>query len=87
MTTTKGNTRENHVVEFEEGRRIAWRPAEPGEEPPGHVGRWMAAQPVAKGDSDDPTSLALDLIGSEEGVGRPSRGATVTKAAGTWGWG
>ena len=26
MTTTKGHTRENHVVEFEEGRRIAWRP-------------------------------------------------------------
>src|SRR5947207_210372 len=34
MTTTKGNVRENHVVEFEEARRIAWRPAEPGQEPP-----------------------------------------------------
>ena len=32
--------RENHVVEFEEGRRIAWRPAEPGQEPPGHLWRW-----------------------------------------------
>ena len=40
MTTTKGNLRENHVVEFDEGRRIAWRPAEPGEEPPGHLWRW-----------------------------------------------
>lgn len=40
MTTTKGNVRENHVVEFEEGRRIAWRPAEPGEQPPGHLWRW-----------------------------------------------
>lgn len=40
MTTTKGNTRENHVVEFEEGRRIAWTPAEPGQEPPGHLWRW-----------------------------------------------
>jgi uncharacterized protein YndB with AHSA1/START domain len=40
MTTTKGNVRENHVVEFTEGRRIAWRPAEPGQEPPGHVWRW-----------------------------------------------
>jgi uncharacterized protein YndB with AHSA1/START domain len=40
MTTTKGNVRENHVVEFGEGRRIAWRPAEPGEEPPGHLWRW-----------------------------------------------
>lgn len=40
MTTTKGKVRENHVVEFEEGRRIAWRPAEPGQEPPGHLWRW-----------------------------------------------
>ena len=40
MTTTKGNVRENHVVEFAEGRRIAWRPAEPGQAPPGHLWRW-----------------------------------------------
>lgn len=40
MTTTKGNVRENHVVEFDEGRRIAWKPAEPGGEPPGHLWRW-----------------------------------------------
>ena len=40
MATTKGNLRENHVVEFDEGRRIAWKPAEPGEEPPGHLWRW-----------------------------------------------
>jgi uncharacterized protein YndB with AHSA1/START domain len=40
MTTTKGPIRENHVVEFEEGRRIAWLPAEPGQEPPGHLWRW-----------------------------------------------
>jgi uncharacterized protein YndB with AHSA1/START domain len=40
MTTTKGNVRENHVVEFVEGRLIAWRPAEPGQEPPGHLWRW-----------------------------------------------
>ena len=40
MTTTKGNVRENHVVEFDEGRRIAWKPAEPGQEAPGHLWRW-----------------------------------------------
>jgi uncharacterized protein YndB with AHSA1/START domain len=45
MTTTKGNVRENHVVEFDEGRRIAWRPAEPGQEPPGHLWRWEL-QPI-----------------------------------------
>jgi uncharacterized protein YndB with AHSA1/START domain len=41
MTLTHdGAIRENHVVEFEEGRRIAWRPAEPGKRPPGHLWRW-----------------------------------------------
>jgi uncharacterized protein YndB with AHSA1/START domain len=48
MRTTKGNVRKNHVVEFEEGRRIAWRPAEPGEEPPGHLWRWEL-EPVDAG--------------------------------------
>ncbi|MEU0496727.1 SRPBCC family protein [Mycobacterium sp. NPDC006124] len=37
---TQGGVRENHVVEFEEGRRIAWRPSEPGLAPPGHLWRW-----------------------------------------------
>ena len=32
MRLTRGAIRENHVVEFAEGRRIAWRPAEPGQE-------------------------------------------------------
>jgi uncharacterized protein YndB with AHSA1/START domain len=40
MTLTGGKVRENHVVEFDEGLRIAWRPAEPGQEPPGHLWRW-----------------------------------------------
>ena len=40
MTLTKGSVRENHVVEFDEGRRIAWRPAELGRKPPGHLWRW-----------------------------------------------
>jgi uncharacterized protein YndB with AHSA1/START domain len=40
MTTTTGSVRENHVVEFDEGRRIAWTPAEPGQRPPGHLWRW-----------------------------------------------
>jgi uncharacterized protein YndB with AHSA1/START domain len=40
MTITRGGVRENHVVEFDEGRRIAWKPAEPGQEPPGHLWRW-----------------------------------------------
>lgn len=40
MTTTTGGVRENQVVEFTEGRRIAWRPAEPGQPAPGHLWRW-----------------------------------------------
>ncbi|BBU23819.1 TetR family transcriptional regulator [Mycobacterium xenopi] len=40
MTLTLGSIRENHVVEFDEGRRIAWRPAESGRQPPGHLWRW-----------------------------------------------
>ena len=41
MRTTKGNVRENHVVEFTERRQIAWRPSEPGKPPPGHLWRWQ----------------------------------------------
>jgi uncharacterized protein YndB with AHSA1/START domain len=40
MTLTTGAIRENHVVEFDEGRRIAWMPAEQGQRPPGHLWRW-----------------------------------------------
>ncbi len=40
MTLTQGSVRENHVVEFEEGRRMAWTPAEAGRRPPGHLWRW-----------------------------------------------
>jgi uncharacterized protein YndB with AHSA1/START domain len=40
MTLTTDMVRENHVVEFVEGRRIAWTPAEPGGTPPGHLWRW-----------------------------------------------
>lgn len=40
MTLTNGKVRENHIVEFQEGRRIAWRPAGPGQAPPGHLWRW-----------------------------------------------
>jgi uncharacterized protein YndB with AHSA1/START domain len=41
MTITQGSVRDNHVVEFEEGRLIAWRPSEPGKEQPGHLWRWQ----------------------------------------------
>lgn len=37
---TSGESRENHVVEFEEGELIAWLPAPVGEQPRGHLWRW-----------------------------------------------
>jgi len=40
MGLTVGAVRENHVVEFDEGRRIAWKPSEPGLPQPGHLWRW-----------------------------------------------
>lgn len=40
MQLTTGSIRENHVVDFVEGRRIAWKPAEPGRAPPGHLWAW-----------------------------------------------
>ncbi|MFP5021027.1 SRPBCC family protein [Pseudonocardia phyllosphaerae] len=39
-TLTNGGVRENRVVEFEEGRRIAWKPSDVGAEPAGHLWRW-----------------------------------------------
>jgi uncharacterized protein YndB with AHSA1/START domain len=45
-TLTQGGVRENHVVEFIEGSQIAWRPAEPGKQPPGHLWRWQL-EPVS----------------------------------------
>jgi hypothetical protein len=40
MVLTRGSVRHNEVVEFLEGRLIAWCPSEPGAEPPGHLWRW-----------------------------------------------
>jgi uncharacterized protein YndB with AHSA1/START domain len=40
MNITTGSVRENRVVEFEEGRRIAWQPSPLGKPAPGHTWRW-----------------------------------------------
>lgn len=37
---TNGQHRNNEVVEFEEGRLIAWKPSPVDEEAPGHVWKW-----------------------------------------------
>jgi uncharacterized protein YndB with AHSA1/START domain len=48
MTVHSGAVRENTIVEFEEGRVIAWRPNEPGKRAPGHQWRWEL-EPLADG--------------------------------------
>ena len=53
MMLTRGTVRENHVVEFVEGRLIAWKPAEPGLPPIGHLWRWQI-DPI-----DDERSLVV----------------------------
>lgn len=40
MDLTNGQSRDNKVIEFEEGRRIAWNPAPVGEPARGHLFRW-----------------------------------------------
>ena len=40
MRLSTGGIRQNHVVDFVEGRRIAWRPAEVDKAPPGHLWVW-----------------------------------------------
>ncbi|GAA4889494.1 SRPBCC family protein [Actinomycetospora straminea] len=76
---TMGEVRENHVVEFEEGRRLAWRPAEPGSPPPGHLWRWelepLAADRTAVTHTYDWTDL------TDEGRFRRARATTSERLA------
>jgi len=77
MTTTKGSVRENHVVEFDEGRLIAWRPAEPHQEPPGHLWRW-ALEPIDS--SRTRVSHTYDWTGlTDEGRYARARATTAEK--------
>lgn len=40
LELSKGAIRENHVVEFVEGRLIAWKPSPVDQPQPGHLWRW-----------------------------------------------
>jgi uncharacterized protein YndB with AHSA1/START domain len=40
MRLKRGGIRDNRVVDFVEGRRIAWRPSVQGKSPPGHLWAW-----------------------------------------------
>lgn len=50
MSLHKGTTNYNRIIEFEEGRRIAWQPHPEGEDAPGHVWKWEIA-PVSANES------------------------------------
>ena len=69
MTNSGGNVRENAIVDFEEGRRIAWRPNPPGEPAPGHEWRWALA-PVDDGHTE--VTHTYDWTDLDPGS-RPSR--------------
>ncbi|WP_300345554.1 SRPBCC family protein [Nesterenkonia sp.] len=40
MELTNDQVRQNHVVEFEQNRLIAWKPSAVGQPQPGHLWRW-----------------------------------------------
>ena len=46
MTLTSGAVRENHVVEFDEGRRIAWRPPSRGSSRQGTCGGGSSSRSI-----------------------------------------
>ena len=41
MLNTSGNMRDSQIVEFEEGRLIAWKTGPVGEPRPGHIWKWQ----------------------------------------------
>ena len=77
MTLTSGAVRENHVVEFTEGRCIAWLPAEPGRAPAGHLWRWEL-EPA--GDGHTRVTHSYDWTGLTD-PGRLARARATDPAA------
>jgi len=67
LTRTSG-VRDNRVVEFEEGRLIAWMPGDAGQEPAGHVWRWEL-EPV--GESRTLVTQTYDWTGLPEDAPPP----------------
>lgn len=67
MTLTNGADRVNRIVEFEEGRRIAWLPSEPGGEPPGHT---LVAHTYDWSNLNDPNRLKRARATTSESLAR-----------------
>ncbi|HEY6796666.1 MAG TPA: SRPBCC family protein [Kineosporiaceae bacterium] len=82
MTLTRdGQVRENHVVEFVEGRRIAWLPAEPGRQPPGHLWRWEL-EPIDAASTRVTHTYDWSRLSDEQRFGR-ARATTPEKLRGS----
>jgi uncharacterized protein YndB with AHSA1/START domain len=79
-TLTNGAVRENHVTEFVEGERIAWRPAEPGKPPAGHLWRWQL-EPTSDGETRVTHTYDWSLLTDQSRVPRARRTGTEQLAA------
>ncbi|GEE02588.1 hypothetical protein nbrc107696_30340 [Gordonia spumicola] len=75
---TNGQVRRNHVVEFEEGRLIAWQPSPVDEPRPGHLWRWEVT-PTRDGSTVTHTYDWTDLHDEARQV--RARATTVDKLA------
>ena len=71
-TPTPDKVRENHIVEFEEGRLIAWRPSEVGKAPPGHLWRWEL-EPVSERETRVTHTYDWTELTDESRMGRARR--------------
>lgn len=82
MRNTSGKVKENHVVVFEEGRRIGWLPADEGTEPPGHLWLWEL-EPDPSGATKVTHTYNWSALNEEQPSGiermNRARGMTVQK--------
>ena len=77
MTITTGGVRENHVVEFVEGRCVAWCPSDPGQQPAGHLWRWEL-RPVSESHTEVTHTYDWTRLTDEKRVAR-ARGTTADR--------
>lgn len=77
MHLASGAIRDNHVVDFTEGRVIAWRPGEEGGGPIGHEWRWEL-EPIDEGHTRVTHTYDWTDLHDEQRLGR-ARATTAEK--------
>ena len=80
LLTGEGGLRECHVVEFEEGKRIAWKPAALGEVPFGQLWRWELEPADAPGETLVRHSYDWSGLPADAAPGRLQRAANTDSA-------